>query len=191
MSRVYALLNKLALASIEMQFGGFTMSRTQRLALAGLLVATGVSLSAFSFPAGVARCFPIQHMVNVLAGALLGPWYAVGMAFVTSAIRNMIGTGSLLAFPGSMIGALLAGYVATKTNGKLIPTCLAELFGTGVLGALAAWPVAAFVLGRDVAIFAFVIPFLVSSSGGAMIAFGILTALQRTKLLTHLPHNTA
>lgn len=39
----------------------------------------------------------------------LGPKEAVSVAFVISCLRNMAGTGSLLAFPGSMIGAFLAG----------------------------------------------------------------------------------
>ena len=39
----------------------------------------------------------------------LGPDYAVAIAFLISCLRNMFGTGSLLAFPGSMIGAFIAG----------------------------------------------------------------------------------
>jgi len=37
-------------------------------------------------------------------------------------------------------------------------------------GVLAAYPIAAFVLGREAAVFAFVIPFAVSSIGGAIVA---------------------
>lgn len=77
----------------------------KKLAIAGMMTALGVSLSAFSIPVGASRCFPIQHLLNVLAGIFLGPGYAVGFAFSTSLIRNLMGTGSLLAFPGSMVGA--------------------------------------------------------------------------------------
>ena len=59
----------------------------QKLAISGVLIALAVVLSGFSIPIGASKCFPIQHMVNVIAGTLLGPWYAVGMAFVTSLIR--------------------------------------------------------------------------------------------------------
>ena len=79
----------------------------KKLAAAGLLTAVAVACSPFSIPVGASQCFPVQHMVNVLAAVFLGPWYGVAMAFVTSLIRNMLGTGSLLAFPGSMCGALL------------------------------------------------------------------------------------
>ena len=72
-------------------------NRTRKLALAGLLTAVAVVGGMFSIPIGAAKCSPVQHMVNVIAGVLLGPWYGLGSAFVASLIRNLIGTGSLLA----------------------------------------------------------------------------------------------
>ena len=80
--------------------------------LAGAFAAAGVVLSVVSIPMGPTKCFPFQHTINVLAGILLGPWWAVGAAFTTSVIRNMMGTGSLFAFPGSMFGALFVGLAA-------------------------------------------------------------------------------
>ena len=80
-----------------------------KLVLAALLIAVGVACSPFSIPIGASKCFPVQHMVNVLAAVMLGPWYGVAMAFLTSLLRVLLGTGSLLAFPGSMCGALLCG----------------------------------------------------------------------------------
>lgn len=162
------------------------MNRTQKLTTAGVLIALGVALSTLSIPVGASRCFPIQHMVNVMAGVLLGPGYAVVMAFVTSLLRVLMGTGTLLAFPGSMFGALVAGLVAQKT-GRLLPACAGELFGTGVLGAMAAYPVAVFLLGREAALLTYVIPFAVSSSGGALIAFVALSALQRVGAIKSRP----
>ena len=166
------------------------MSKTKKLAIAGILVAIGVSLSAFSIPVGAARVFPIQHMINVIAGVLLGPVYAITMALATSIIRNILGTGTLLAFPGSMFGALFAGYaaiLARRVNRSeqraLVFACGGELFGTGILGALAAYPIAALLMGREVALFGFVIPFSISSLGGAVFAFIILLALKRTGVL--------
>jgi energy coupling factor transporter S component ThiW len=84
-------------------------ARIRKLTFAGLLVAAGILLSGVSFPMGPTRCYPFQHTVNVLAGAALGPWWAAGAAFVTSLVRNMTGTGTLFAFPGSIPGALAAG----------------------------------------------------------------------------------
>ena len=109
-------------------------NRTRKLALAGLLTAVAVVGGMFSIPIGAAKCSPVQHMVNVIAGVLLGPWYGLGSAFVASLIRNLIGTGSLLAFPGSMVGALLAGLLYQKIQ-RLPAAFVGEVVGTGILGA--------------------------------------------------------
>ena len=39
----------------------------------GLLVALGTVASPFSIPVGVSNVYPVQHAINVLAGAILGP----------------------------------------------------------------------------------------------------------------------
>ena len=79
---------------------------------AGLMVAAGVLLSPmFSFPLGVTKAFPLQHMINIFLAVLCGTRYGTAAAFGTSLIRNLLGTGSLLAFPGSMVGAFLSAYI--------------------------------------------------------------------------------
>ena len=70
----------------------------RKLALAGILVAVGIVCSPLSIPVGASRCAPVQHFINILGGVFLGPWYAVGMAFITSLLRNLMGTGTLLLF---------------------------------------------------------------------------------------------
>ena len=122
-------------------------SNTKKLALAGVLCAVAVVGSMFSFPVFGSKCAPVQHMVNVLCAVLLGPWYGVGAAFVASLLRNLLGLGSLMAFPGSMCGALLCGIVYHKTH-KLLPTLIGEVFGTGIIGGLLAWPVAILLWAR-------------------------------------------
>ena len=76
----------------------------RKLTIAGVLVAVAVVGSLFSIPVFGAKCSPVQHMVNVLGAVLLGPGYAVGMAFAAALIRNLLGLGSLLAFPGWRTG---------------------------------------------------------------------------------------
>lgn len=54
---------------------------------------------------------------------------------------------------------------------------MGELIGTGLIGAIVAYPVAAFLLSREAAMFTFLIPFSMSSAVGAIIgvmAVGIL-----------------
>ena len=155
-------------------------SNTKKLALAGVLCAVAVVGSMFSFPVFGSKCAPVQHMVNVLCAVLLGPWYGVGAAFVASLLRNLLGLGSLMAFPGSMCGALLCGIVYHKTH-KLLPTLIGEVFGTGIIGGLLAWPVAILFMGKaagDIAFYAYIVPFLVSTVGGSIIAGIILFALE-------------
>ena len=156
-----------------------------KLVLSGMFVALAVVLSTFSIPIGGSKCFPIQHMVNVLSAVFLGPWYGLGIAFCTSLIRNLLGTGTLLAFPGSMIGALCCGLVY-KHTGKLSLTYVAEVIGTGIIGGLLAYPVAAFVMGKEVALFVYVVPFLVSTVGGTLIAAVLITVLKQNHVLERL-----
>ena len=44
-------------------------------------------------------------------------------------------------------------------------------------------PVATLLLGKEAALFAYVLPFLISSVGGALLSVAFLTALDRTKAL--------
>ena len=94
----------------------------KKLALAGVLTAVAVVGSFISFPILGSKCAPVQHMVNVLAAVVLGPWWGVGIAFAASLIRNLLGLGSLMAFPGSMVGALCCGLVYAMCR-KLWLTC--------------------------------------------------------------------
>lgn len=160
-------------------------SAIRSLALAGILIAVAVVCSPLSIPVGASKCFPVQHLVNIIAAVILGPYYGVVMAFITSCIRVAAGTGTLLAFPGSMLGALACGLVYRCS--KNIPlTCIGELFGTSVIGGFAAYPIAVFVMGKTAALYGYIIPFFVSSAGGTIIAAVLLFALKKTKVLDRI-----
>ena len=145
-------------------------SKAQKIALSGVLIGISVIFGTFSIPIGVAKISPIQHFVNVVGAITLGPIYALVNAFIASLMRNIMGTGSLLAFPGSMVGALIAGILYKKFR-KTGVAVIGEVIGTGILGALLAYPVAAIILGKQVALFVYVIPFTLSCSAGAVIAY--------------------
>lgn len=157
----------------------------RQLTIAALFVAIGVALSTFSIPIGASRCFPIQHFVNILAGVILGPIPALLCAFCTSLIRFFLGTGTLLAFPGSMIGACLCG-LAYRQTGKIWAACLGEIIGTGIIGALCAYPISAFILGKEAALFGLVLPFSLSSTVGAVAGAAIIYVLKKSNLLERL-----
>ena len=91
-------------------------NKTKKLALAGVLTALAVVGSFLSVPVAGSKCAPVQHMVNILAAVTLGPGWGVGIAFCASLLRNILGLGSLMAFPGSMVGALCCGLVLLKLS---------------------------------------------------------------------------
>lgn len=155
-------------------------NKTKKIAVAGVLIAVAVAGSMFSFPVFGSKCAPVQHMVNILCAVFLGPWYGVAVAFAASLIRNLVGLGSPLAFPGSMCGALLCGLVFHATR-NLPATFAGEVIGTGIIGGLLAYPVAILVMGKaagSIAFYVYVIPFLVSTVGGTIIAACIVYALK-------------
>ena len=160
-------------------------NQAKKLALAGLLCAVAVAGSTLSFPVFGSKCAPVQHMVNILSAVFLGPLYGVTGAFTASLLRNLMGLGSLMAFPGSMFGALLCGLAYRKT-GNLLLTLAAEVFGTAILGGLSAYPVAIFLMGQQagsVAFYAYIIPFLISTVAGSLLSGILVFSLQKAKAL--------
>ncbi len=152
--------------------------KIRELTVTAMFVAIGVVLGNIIYiPVGVSKCFPIQHAINVLSATILGPLYSVSIAFLISLLRNILGTGSLLAFPGSMIGALIAGIVYKYTENKYL-TGIGEVSGTGILGGLLAFPMAKYLMGKEVGAFFFVYPFILSSIGGSILAIVILKVME-------------
>lgn len=152
---------------------------TKDVARAVILVALAVALSPFFIPVGIAKCFPAQHMVNLLSAVMLGPTYAVAIAAIAAVIRNILGLGTLLAFPGGMIGALLAGLAYRATKNMYIAG-LGEVVGTGVLGSLVSvWIVAPLLLGKTMALSTLMVAFSVSTLGGTILGFVALQLLRK------------
>jgi energy coupling factor transporter S component ThiW len=155
-------------------------SNSRLVAQAVVLVAIGVALAPFtSFPVGIAKVNPTQHFVNVLGAVLLGPWWAVAIAAIIGIIRNAMGVGTLLAFPGGMIGAFLAGYVYRLTRNVYLGA-LGEIIGTGIIGAVvSALAVAPVFMGQTMAMGALIASFLASTVVGSVIGVLALKLLER------------
>lgn len=157
--------------------------KLKKLVLTAVFAAVAVVGSLFSFPVFGSKCAPVQHLINVLCAVILGPGYGVAAAFVSSLIRNLLGLGTLLAFPGSMCGALLAGILYHYIK-KLPAAYIGEVFGTAVMGGMLSYPVAAFIMGsKGAALFTFVVPFLISTAGGTLLAVLITVPLKQTGVL--------
>lgn len=163
-------------------------TNTKKLAVAGIFCAVAVVGSLFSFPVFASKCSPVQHMVNILCAVLLGPGYGLGAAFGAALIRNLLGLGSLLAFPGSMCGALVCGLVYSKTR-NIFATLVGEVLGTALVGGLCAYPVAIFFMGQsagNIAYYAYILPFLISTAGGAVISGVLIYSLKKANILRRM-----
>lgn len=159
------------------------MKNTALLARMAMLIALGVVASyATAIPIFGARLFPAQHAINVVAGALLGPKYGAVVALAIAGIRIALGTGTPLAIPGSVFGVILAGLLYQATRSRLAAMG-GEVVGTGIIGALVAYPMAVFLLGNAKAAAAsmtfFIIPFGVSSVTGAVLGGLALVVMER------------
>jgi len=163
------------------------MNRTELLTRMAILVALGVASSYVSaIPLFGAKLFPAQHAINVVAGAMLGPVYAGGVGLGIAVIRILLGSGTPLAIPGTIFGAVLAGLFYQRTGSRLAAMA-GEVIGTGLIGAVAAYPVAVLLMG-DAKVAAggigFYIPsFAASSAAGALIGGQALVVLQRFRLM--------
>ena len=71
---------------------------------------------------------PMSSVVNILAGILMGPVYALVMATVTAFIRMSTQGIPPLALTGATFGALLAG-LFYKYGRKFHYSALGEIFG--------------------------------------------------------------
>ena len=162
---------------------------TRKVARAVILVAIGVALSPFtSIPIGIAKINPVQHFVNVLGAVLLGPWWAIGIALIIGILRNALGTGTLLAFPGGMIGAFIAGFFYRYTR-NIYLSALGEIIGTGLLGAIAsALIVAPVLMKKGMAMGALIITFSGSTFLGSIIGVLALKLLERAGIAKLKPN---
>ena len=161
------------------------MKSIQKLTLSGVFIGIGtITASLLHIPIGPIKAFPMQHLINVLSAIILGPAYAVGNAFCISVLRNLMGTGTLLAFPGSLFGALLASLLYKKFK-NAFAAFTGEVVGTGLIGAY----IAVLMLKGAVAdVPMFFLAFAASSLIGAISAVLVYQILSKTPALKKQIH---
>ena len=71
-------------------------------------------------------------------------------------------------------------------TGKLSAAYAGEVFGTGILGGILCYPVASWIMGKEAALFAYVLPFLVSTAGGTLMAAILIGALARSGAMRYV-----
>uniref|UniRef100_A0A7C3EWG2 Energy coupling factor transporter S component ThiW n=1 Tax=Candidatus Methanomethylicus mesodigestus TaxID=1867258 RepID=A0A7C3EWG2_9CREN len=163
-----------------------------RIAISAIMIALGVILSAYpgAIPIGPTKVFPFQHMINGIAGFLLGPFYAGGIALAIGILRIGIGTGTVFAIFGGVPGALVVGFVCRYLV-KRPAISLVEPLGTAFGALISAFFVAPVIgagplppfLGISAQWALFTIFFLMSSIPGSILGYLVLIALKRRGML--------
>ncbi|MDI6755768.1 MAG: energy coupling factor transporter S component ThiW [Thermodesulfobacteriota bacterium] len=157
------------------------MTEVRKLVLTALLAALAVLLSGIHFPVGPTKVFPFQHMVNALAGVIIGPWYGALSALIAGIIRNAIGTGTVFAFPGGIPGVIVVGLMYRWVRKDWV--ALTEPLGTGVIGVLLVVLILSPLMGKEFAFAFFFTAFMASSVPGSIIGYLLLKTLRKTKFL--------
>ncbi len=112
----------------------------KKISLMIVLTALGVVLAPIAwFPFISTKAYPGQHLVNALAGVLLGPWWGAAVAILIGIVRNLLGIGTIYAFPGGVPGAVVVGlmYILTsRSNNRFLrySAALFESVGTVLIG---------------------------------------------------------
>lgn len=154
------------------------MKKTNQLTLIAAFIAIGVIGASFLwFPTGIAQAYPVQHAINVISAVILGPIPTIIIAFGIGLVRNALGLGTLLAFPGGMAGALLAG-LFYRYRRKTSSAIIGEIIGTAIFAPLLSIPIAQLFMGQSIGVFALVPGFLISSVAGAILAAFIVPKLK-------------
>lgn len=154
--------------------------RIRKMTTLAVLVALGVILSPILRVPGMA---PMQHLINVICAVLLGPWYALACAVMIAVIRMFFMGINLLAVTGAIFGAVLSGLLYRASH-RLLGAVLGEIVGTGILGAIASYPVMVLFYGStDLTWLSYVPSFLAGTIIGGFAAFLLLSVLQRGGLL--------
>ena len=159
---------------------GLGSKRTVRkMALAGVLTALSFATSSVVVLPNMA---PFQHFFNVITAVLLGPWYAIAVAFLTGSLRMILAGRPILA----IVGAGLAGFLYRWT-GKYSAAVIGEVIGTGVISAIVAVPLMNVLYHAHVPSLFFYIPFFMpAATFGAVLGYLFLKVTQKTGLLGRL-----
>lgn len=114
--------------------------RLIEISLSAFLTSIAVIISpVLWFPAFTTKAYPGQHMINVISGVLLGPWWAALIALFTGIIRMMLGVGTIYSIPGGIPGAFLVGIGyeilrRTRFKEKVELAAFLEPIGTVLIG---------------------------------------------------------
>lgn len=146
-----------------------------------MLVALGVVISPILRVEGMC---PMAHLINIVCSVLLGPWYSLLCAVLIGVIRMSVMGIPPIALTGAIFGAFLSGLLYRLSKGKLIFAVIGEVIGTGVIGAIASYPVMTYLWGREGLSWLFYVPsFIGGTLIGGTIAYLLLKKLSNSGVL--------
>ena len=161
-------------------------SRVYRLVVMAMLIGLGVVISPILRVEGMC---PMAHLINITGAVLLGPWYSFVIAAIIGILRMTLMGIPPLALTGAVFGATLSGILYRLSGGRLWTAVVGEIIGTGLIGAMASYPVMALLYGRTGLTWMFYVPsFIMGTLIGGTIAFFLLSALRRRGTLRAIQH---
>ncbi|MCI2097990.1 MAG: energy coupling factor transporter S component ThiW [Succiniclasticum sp.] len=161
-------------------------SRVYRLVVMAMLIGLGVVISPILRVEGMC---PMAHLINITGAVLLGPWYSFVIAAIIGILRMTLMGIPPLALTGAVFGATLSGILYRLSGGRLWTAVVGEIIGTGLIGAMASYPVMTLLYGRTGLTWMFYVPsFIMGTLIGGTIAFFLLSALRRRGTLRAIQH---
>ena len=154
-----------------------------------MLIALGVVISPILRVEGMC---PMAHFINIICSVFLGPWYSLLCATLIGIIRMATMGIPPIALTGAVFGAFLSGVLYRLSKGKIIFAVIGEIIGTGIIGALASYPVMTFLWGKDGLSWIFYIPsFVCGTLIGGSIAYVFLRKLADNGMLSQMQNMLA
>ena len=159
-----------------------TKNKLLRMVILSVLIALGVVISPILRFEGMC---PMAHFINIVCAVLLGPFESLLCAVLIGIIRMIFMGIPPIALTGAIFGAFLSGVFYKASKGKLLFAVLGEIIGTGIIGAIASYPVMTFLWGKDGLSWLFYVPsFICGTLIGGSIAFVFLRKLSNSGLLS-------
>ena len=154
-----------------------------------MLIALGVVISPILRVEGMC---PMAHFINIICSVFLGPWYSLLCATLIGIIRMVTMGIPPIALTGAVFGAFLSGVFYRMSKGKIIFAVIGEIIGTGIIGALASYPVMTFLWGKEGLSWIFYIPsFVCGTLIGGSIAYVFLRKLADNGMLSQMQNMLA
>ena len=175
-------------------------TQTVNIAYTTVFTALGITLAhTFFFSIFGTLAFPGQHLVNAVAGVMLGPWWASLVAVLVGTYRNLVGIGTLFAYPGGIPGAIVVGLAYRLLKRRYgvrtaLAAALLEPVGTVLIGGTVSLLIIAPVIGHEAAglipqlgvigaLTQFYTGWAASSVPGAVMGYLVLLALYRFQVI--------